>query len=198
MKKILSLTLIALLVLSMFALTSCAGKNGDSAETSEAASETAEDADTTDDTASEAASETAEDAGNTADTASEETMGQKLVVLFKTETEAGSDLETIANKLAEAADLDCVVMPAQEGFLNGFTAEISGFSSGYGFSPMIGSIPFVGYVFETDDAEALKANLESLADPRWNICTEAAETVIEVADNIVFFAMCPGEDEIAE
>ena len=60
---------------------------------------------------------------------------------------------------------------------------------------MIGSIPFVGYVFQTDDADALMAKLNATADPRWNICTEAAETVCIKQGNYVFFTMCPDEEE---
>ncbi len=60
---------------------------------------------------------------------------------------------------------------------------------------MIGSIAFVGYIFETEDADTLMTKLKSVADPRWNICTEAAETVCVKLGNYVFFAMCPGEED---
>ena len=66
------------------------------------------------------------------------------------------------------------------------------------FAPMIGTIPFVGYVFTLDesaDVDAFMQVLRDNADPRWNICTEAEETVIENADNMVFFAMCPAQFE---
>ena len=33
------------------------------------------------------------------------------------------------------------------------------------------------------------------ADPRWNVCVEAEETVVENADNMVFFVMCPAQFE---
>ena len=59
---------------------------------------------------------------------------------------------------------------------------------------MIGSIPFVGYVFElSDDAdvEAFMATLESKSDLRWNICTEADERLCSNVDNFVFFIMAP-------
>jgi len=64
---------------------------------------------------------------------------------------------------------------------------------------MISSIPMVIYVFELDnsDSAALNAFLEglkSIADPRWNICTEAEETIAEVYGKYVFFGMFPGED----
>ena len=62
------------------------------------------------------------------------------------------------------------------------------------FAPMIGTIPFVGYVFtlaEGADAEAFVKTLSDNANPRWNICTEAEDTIIEAVGNKVFFLMCP-------
>lgn len=90
-------------------------------------------------------------------------------------------------------------MEVQEGLLTGFgNAEITGFNSGVMFAPMIGTIPFVGYVFTLDegaDVDAFMQVLSDNADPRWNICTEAEETVIESADSMVFFVMCPAQFE---
>lgn len=94
-------------------------------------------------------------------------------------------------------------MPVEEGLLTGFgNAEITGFKEGVMFAPMIGSIPFVGYVFslnEDTDAAAFVQTLKDNADPRWNICTEAEETVVENVDDMVFFLMCPRQfDEPTE
>ena len=90
-------------------------------------------------------------------------------------------------------------MEVQEGLLTGFgNTEITGFNSGVMFAPMIGTIPFVGYVFTLDegaDVDAFMQVLSDNADPRWNICTEAEETVIESADSMVFFVMCPAQFE---
>ena len=90
-------------------------------------------------------------------------------------------------------------MEVEEGLLTGFgNAEIKGFTDGVMFAPMIGSIPFVGYVFtleEGADVDAFLQTLKDNADPRWNICTEAEETVVENADNMVFFVMCPSQFE---
>ena len=56
---------------------------------------------------------------------------------------------------------------------------------------MIGSIPFVGYVFVledgTDKTEFI-SNLKENANLRWNICVEAEEMVTGVAGNKVFLA----------
>lgn len=90
-------------------------------------------------------------------------------------------------------------MEVEEGLLTGFgNAEITGFNSGVMFAPMIGSIPFVGYVFELEDGADVDAFMQTLsdnADPRWNVCVEAEETVVENADNMVFFVMCPAQFE---
>ena len=59
---------------------------------------------------------------------------------------------------------------------------------------MIGSIAFVGYVFELEagaDAEAFVNELTANANPRWNICVAAEETVTAVEGNMVFFCMSP-------
>ena len=90
-------------------------------------------------------------------------------------------------------------MEVEPGLLTGFgNAEITGFSNGVMFAPMIGSIPFVGYVFTLEDgvdAAAFMQTLTDNADPRWNICVEADETVVENSDNMVFFVMCPSQFE---
>ena len=60
---------------------------------------------------------------------------------------------------------------------------------------MIGSIPFVGYVFETDDTDKLLSTLKENANPAWNICVEADETVYSVKDGLVLFLMCPNDNK---
>ena len=87
------------------------------------------------------------------------------------------------------------VMPVEEGWLNGFgDAEITGFKEGAMFGPMIGTIPFVGYVFELKDETDVNqfiSILKSNADLRWNVCTEADEMAVCSVDKKVFFVMCP-------
>ena len=85
-------------------------------------------------------------------------------------------------------------MPMEEGFLMGFDADITGFEEAVAFMPMIGTIPFVGYVFdlaEDADVEAFMTTLQENANMRWNICTEAEQTVIASYGDKVFFLMCP-------
>ena len=86
-------------------------------------------------------------------------------------------------------------MEIEPGLLSGFdNYEVKGFKSGAVFMPMIGSIAFVGYVFELEagaDAEAFVNELTANANPRWNICVAAEETVTAVEGNMVFFCMSP-------
>ncbi|MCI7066444.1 MAG: hypothetical protein SOY46_07380 [Butyrivibrio crossotus] len=93
---------------------------------------------------------------------------KKIVSIFEDGIDKGTDIEEIAKLIAPVG--------------------------GYEIAPVIGSIPYVSYIFETDDAEALAAQLKKSANPRWNICTEANEPVIKVKDNYVFLTMCPGAD----
>lgn len=88
-----------------------------------------------------------------------------------------------------------MVAPMEEGYLNGFdNYEVKGFEECVFFGPAMGTIPFVGYIFKLADgadAEAFKSDLLANANPRWNICTEADQTVADVKGNLVFFIMCP-------
>ena len=91
-----------------------------------------------------------------------------------------------------------MAMEIEPGFLNGFTEEITGFESGALFAPMIGTIPFIGYVFQVADGadvDAFVASLEAAADLRWNICTSADEMVCTAVGNTVFFVMSPASFE---
>lgn len=144
--------------------------------------------------------ETTEESGNDI---SGETVGSMLVEEFhalKAENAAITAQEMadaiIANPMIQ---FEGATMEAEEGLLTGFgNAEITGFTDGVMFAPMISSIPFVGYVFTLEDGADVEAFMQVLkdnADPRWNICVEAEETVVENADNMVFFVMCPSQFE---
>ena len=131
-----------------------------------------------------------EEAGNTAE-AVPDTLGKKYVAVFdkSKETTADAVVSELLNQVETEMSLDKVEVPA--GYLAGFDNEISGFSYSVMFTPMIGSIPFVGYVFETDDTDKLLSTLKENANPAWNICVEADETVYSVRDGLVLFLMCP-------
>lgn len=126
---------------------------------------------------------------------------QQLVDSFKEYMASGDDLsaESIAAHLSETEsfplDLDSVAV--EEGYLAGL-GELEGFSEGAKFAPIIGSIPFVGYVFTVDadvDGEVFAETLKSQANPAWNVCTQADLVITECykgsEGSTVLFIMCP-------
>lgn len=126
---------------------------------------------------------------------SADTVGGKYVNTFLNAdaTDANAMVENLLTNVPDEYGL--ASMEVEAGFLNGFDGEIQGFTKGVMFSPMIGSIPFVGYVFETDDPDGLEENLKNSANMRWNICTEADELVTAKKGNMVFFMMCTNEEQ---
>ncbi|MBR5613806.1 MAG: hypothetical protein IKW64_00700 [Clostridia bacterium] len=124
------------------------------------------------------------------------TLGNTLLADFKSKA-SGSDVVAIAESLLQnpAIKFGGGAMSVEPGLLSGFdNTEITGFKSGAVFMPMIGSIPFVGYVFELEnaaDAPAFISKLKSSANLRWNVCVEADEMVAGSVGTKVFFVMCP-------
>ena len=126
------------------------------------------------------------------------TMGQTLQADFKDRAEADDSITAL--DMADALLTNSVIefsgatMEVEPGNLTGFSAEITGFKDGVMFAPMVGSIPFVGYIFTLDadgDVDAFMKTLTDNANPRWNVCTEADETIVDHVGNMVFFLMCP-------
>ncbi|MBQ6892689.1 MAG: hypothetical protein IJN48_00645 [Clostridia bacterium] len=71
---------------------------------------------------------------------------------------------------------------------------ITGYESCANFMPMMGSIAYVGYIFELAedaDAQAFIDTLTANCNPRWQICVTADQTVVGAVGNKVFFLMCP-------
>ena len=126
---------------------------------------------------------------------SKETLGNTLKAEFEQIADYGNAYEIAESLVTSPAvsELNLVAMEIEEGYLAGFdNAEISGFEEGAMFAPMIGTIPFVGYIFTvTDNVDAFIKKLEESANLRWNICTRAEEMVTGKAGNKVFFVMCP-------
>lgn len=129
------------------------------------------------------------------------TVGNILLADFKAKA-SSSDVLSLAEALAAnpvMSDIMAGAMEVEPGYLTGFdNNEITGFKSGAVFMPMIGTIPFVGYVFELEngaDVSAFISNLKSSANLRWNICTTADEMVSGSVGNKVFFVMCPASFE---
>ena len=137
-----------------------------------------------------------------AEEVNEGTVGEILLADFKADTEGSA--QEIAERIAanDIIPFEAAALAVEPGYLAGFdNAEITGFESGVMFAPMMGTIPFVGYVFELADdadAEAFKQTLEDNANLRWNICTEAEEMVVDSEGNKVFFLMAPQSFEEAE
>lgn len=129
------------------------------------------------------------------------TLGTTLLSDFKEKAASGMGVQEIADALITSSYIKFGggAMPVEEGYLSGFdNAEIKGFKSGVMIAPMIGSIPFVGYVFELENASEVASfvsNLEKNANKRWNICVEADEMVTGSVGNKVFFVMCPASLE---
>lgn len=201
-KKMIALLLAAAMVCSV---TACGAKQNNE---NEAVEETVmQDADeAVDETEAETQIEegtTEEAAGENADAPAADvtgdTLGQTLLSVFLNETSANAaaTAQELADKLItnEAILFAGGFMPVEPGLLTGFgNAEITGFKEGAVFMPMIGTIPFVGYIFTLEDGADTESFIKLLtdnADPRWNICTEAEETVVESAGDKVFFLMCP-------
>lgn len=137
-----------------------------------------------------------------ADASADGTVGSALLADFK--GNPNGTAQEIADRLLqnEVCQFMGGSMPVEEGALTGFdNAEIKGFKEGVMFSPMIGTIPFVGYIFQLEDGadvEAFKTTLKDSANLRWNICTEAEELIVENEGNTVFFLMCPKSFEQPE
>lgn len=200
-KKTLVLMLATSLVLS---LTACGGKKTEveapvkEEVTTETVEETTEVVESTEIESTESSEESTEAVESTEETevndTPTDTVASKLYELFETEIATTDDINEVANKLIEAEyfkEVSMTTMEVEPGFLNGFEAEITGFNNGVMFAPMIGTIPFVGYIFETDNTELLIDELETNASLNWNICTTADEMLVKAHDNYVFFVMSP-------
>ena len=132
----------------------------------------------------------------------QDTVGKVLLQDFKSNPD-GTVLE-VAERIITSESIPFMggAMEVEPGLLTGFdNAEITGFKEGAMFSPMIGTIPFVGYIFEVEDGTDVDAFMETLKDNanlRWNICTEAEELTLGMEGNKVFFLMSPMSFEEAE
>lgn len=138
----------------------------------------------------------------TVGTTTETTVGSVLLADFK--ANATGTAQQIADHLLTNGVIQFMgaSMPVEEGLLTGFgETEITGFEEGVMFAPMIGTIPFVGYIFTLEDGadvEAFKTLLKDNANLRWNICTTAEELIVESEGSTVFFLMSPKSFEQPE
>lgn len=168
-------------ILLVSGVTAC-GKN-DENRTTEITEQTTTEQDVTEEVATEQAD--TEDTG---------TVAAVLVEQFRTEAESMADVTKMADALSKSdvfKDVAMTTMEVEPGYLSGFENEIQGFSKGVMFAPMISTIPFVGYVFETENTDELVKTLEENAKLDWNICTAADEKQMDVVGNYVVFIMSP-------
>lgn len=124
----------------------------------------------------------------------EKSIAKILSEQFKADIKGEKDIEIVANKISknEVLQIQMDVSTIENGsYVDGFQTEIKGFDKAVGIRPIIGSIPFIAYIFEVENAEKFSENLKSNADLRWNICTEADDMEVAVVDNYVFFVMSP-------
>ena len=130
-------------------------------------------------------------------TAANATVAATFAEVFKAEAaKEDATANTIATALSmnETVAFMPMVQDMEAGYLAGFDADITGFEACTAFMPMIGTIPFVSYVFELAadaDADAFVTTLKDNANLRWNICTAAEEMLVETEGNFVFFIMAP-------
>ena len=209
MKKFLALILAAVM---LFAVVAC-GSTNDAKDTDTTLDTTL---DTSVDTAEGTDTEEAVDTDATVDTeeaadtesaeggeVAGETWGQTLLGVFNNAIAANpaATAEELANTLITHESILFMggAMPMEAGaeWMPGFNEAPTGWKECVNFGPMMGSIAFVGYVFTLEDGadvDAFKATLEANANPRWQICVTADETIVENVGNTVFFLMCPSSN----
>ncbi len=191
MKKLV-LTVLALTL--AFSMTACGSKEEPTPESTEAPTATEAPVATDAPEATEAPEAPEEDANQGA--VSGDSLGQTLLGEFKA-MDASTDAYTMAETLIghEMIQFMGGAMEVEPGLLSGFdNYEVTGFEKGAMFGPMMGSIAFVGYIFdlpEGADADAFVTGLKDNANPRWQICVTADETIVEVSGDKVFFLMSP-------
>ena len=202
MKRIFALMLALLMLLST---TACNNTSTDESHKGDDTTNTTENADNTDPT-------------DETDHGKEDNSEQNTVSIIEPKVESGTMGEALWNAfcsaladkpeigmqdLANTLVTDPVIQftgmasPIEVGaeYYMGFGEyRITGYDSAAVYSPMMGSIAFVGYVFDltenTDVNEFIKG-LTDHCDPRWNICVEAEQTVVGAVGDKVFFVMCP-------
>lgn len=200
MKNIIAIFLAAVILVSACGCSRKGGMNEDTTDrvttdtgTDIISGETTDSAEITDVDTTEAEITDKVNDGDGADT--QASVAKVLASDFKKD-HSGSAQE-IAERLLENKAISFAggAMAVEEGLLTGFDdTEIKGFKEGAMFSPMIGTIPFVGYVFvlkDDTDVTEFKKTLRDNANLRWNICTQAEEMVVESVETKVLFIMSP-------
>lgn len=196
MKRFIAITLsFAMCAAAFFCMTGCSGSDKKPADETEETEEVTESVDETEDDGVPSDTQGGDGTFVLPDDIDTDTLSGKLAAAFIEEVNAGKSVEEIADALARETEstggYSCVTNPMESGYFPGFDVDITGFTKACGFGPLIGTIPFTAYIFEVDNPEEFSTFLSDNANPAWNICTEADETLCVTAGNIVFFVMCP-------
>ena len=187
MKKTLLAIIFALLVIS---LASCGTKKDDGSVTDDAINTD------TDVIIPDTDASTETDAETDSETDSEELLSDSVVNAFFEKAKDGMTAEEIANEMVKDGETEGYVVDVMgdDSYFMGFgNAEITGYAEAARFSPMIGTIPFMAYIFILDEGADSAAFIQMLLDncnPRWNICTEADTIKAEQSGNAILFLMC--------
>lgn len=218
MKKILALILAAMMLLSLVACGNDAETETDVNNETNVETEADTEASTDAETEADTDAETEADVPAGADivpTVDANTVGGKIWNAFYADITANpaATAEELANSISGAGivpfmlggmPLNFVAAPDEEDgklYLQGFgNYDFAGLDLEKSaiFMPMIGSIPFIGYIFEIPEghtAASFIKVLEENANLRWNICVTADQMVAGSAGNKVFFLMCPETTE---
>lgn len=197
MKKIITLLLSLAMVVSLVA---CGSGNSSTTTTTSTSNQTS--VETPSSTENQTSASVEDNTSNTENNNTvADTIGERLYAIFTAAVDSGKKGQEITDAMAETFQEVGLGSDTREpGYLPGFSSDVTGFAHCYGANPWISTLPFACYVFELDttDEAALNSFLDSItaiSDPRWNICTEAGETIGRVYGGYVFFGMFPsGED----
>lgn len=124
-------------------------------------------------------------------------LSEEYAEIFKEEIKNDKDILDIAKTISKNENIEFkaeVTELGKEDYLVGFNNEIKGYKRVVQVAPMVSTIPFVLYIFEVEEAEDFAEKLKNEANPRWNICTEADEVLVEYDGNYVFMVMTPSGD----
>lgn len=127
----------------------------------------------------------------------EGTWGAAFWEVFQGAVAEGATAESVINALyaSEAGKgvNNAMVAPVMEGYLPGFSADITGFKSGATLASMMMGVPFAAYVFELEADANVREFVKLLkdnSDPAWNICTTAEQTTIGAINNFAILVHC--------
>ncbi len=124
----------------------------------------------------------------------EKSIAQVLAKQFEDEIKKSQNLDDVANAIAKNEILEIkldVAKMSKDDYISGFKTEIKDFKGAVVIRPIISSIPFIAYIFETENASEFAKDLKENADLRWNICTTADDLEVSTIDNYVFIVMAP-------